>query len=247
MKKFPVFLRIPWAPILAVGFVLALLVNVLFAIDIYERNRVVSVPDGDSLQLKDGRRVRLLGIDAPERGRCMAGEARVKLASLAQGRHIRLKDVVTDSYGRMLAIAIVEDWKSWFGYIRLRYYWSDWVIGRIGRIDPSDPLLQRALLSSGLARNRSSSGSQYNQVLRDAQEVARSGKLGIWSDACRGQTPISADCTIKGNARAGEKYYYVPSCSQYPQVLVDRAFGDSWFCSEKEAKKAGFIEASSCH
>lgn len=237
MKKFPVFRRFPWIPMLALGFVLALLVNVLFAIDIYERNRVVSVPDGDSLQLKDGRRVRLLGIDAPERGRCMAGEARSKLVSLAQGRHVRLKDVVTDSYGRMLAIAIVEDLPTWFEYMHGKFF---------GKVLARDPLLQRALLSSGLARNRSSSGSQYSQVLRDAQEVARSGKLGIWSDACRGQTPLSADCTIKGNARAGEKYYYVPSCSQYPQVLVDRAFGDSWFCSEKEAKKAGFIEASSC-
>lgn len=245
VEKFKVFRRFPWAPILAVGFVLALLVNVLFAIDIYERNRVVSVPDGDSLQLKDGRRVRLLGIDAPERGRCMAGEARSKLVSLVQGRHVRLKDVVTDSYGRMLAIAIVEDFPTWLSYMKWKFLGSRPGLER-GVYPNPDPLLPRALLSSGLARNRSSSGSQYSQVLRDAQEVARSGKLGIWSDACRGQTPLSADCVIKGNTRAGEKYYYVPSCSQYPQVLVDRAFGDSWFCTEVEAVRAGFTKSATC-
>ena len=222
---------------LTIGFTLALFGDIFFVVQGFERSRVVGVPDGDSLQLKDGRRVRLLGIDAPERGRCMADEARAKLVELAQGRHVRLKEVVTDSYGRMLATVIVEDLNIWLGYIRLRF---------LGRDLVRDPLLQRTLLSSGLARNKSSSGSQYNQVLRDAQEVARSGKLGIWSDACRGQTPLDVDCTIKGNTRAGEKYYYLPSCSQYPQVLIDRAFGDSWFCTEGEALKAGFAKAVSC-
>ena len=202
----------------AVGFTLAVIGNILFAVNNWQRSIVVSVPDGDSLQLKDGRRIRFLGIDAPERGRCMADEARNKLVDLAQGRHVRLKNVVTDSYGRMLANVLVA----------------------------KGGLLQRVLLAEGFARNRSSSGNPYHQVLKDAQEAAKAAKLGIWSDTCRGQTPANEDCTIKGNTRAGEKYYYLPSCSQYDQVLIDRAFGDSWFCSESEAKKAGFTKAASC-
>ena len=133
------------------------------------------------------------------------------------GHRVRLKNIATDSYGRMLATVIVEDWP-----------------------------LQRALLAAGLARNRSSGSNPYNQVLKDAGEAAKAAKLGIWSDTCRGQTPVSEDCTIKGNTRAGEKFYYLPSCSQYDQVLVDRAFGDTWFCTEQEAKKAGFTPATSC-
>lgn len=207
---------------LAVGFILALLGNILFAVNTWQRNIVVSVPDGDSLQLKDGRRIRLLGIDAPEKGRCMADEARAKLVELAQGRHVRLKNIATDSYGRMLATVIVEDWK----YLGLRP-------------GLEAGILQHALLASGLARNRSSVSNPYNQVLKDAGEAAKAAKLGIWSDTCRGQTPVSEDCTIKGNTRAGEKYYYLPTCKQYDQVLVDRAFGDTWFCSEDEAKKRG--------
>lgn len=229
--------RFPWVPLFAIALVVALLGNTIFVIDLIERNRVVSVPDGDSLQLKDGRRVRLLGIDAPERGRCMADEARTKLVELAQGRHVRLKNVVTDSYGRMLAIAIVEDLPTWLGYMRWKFF---------GKVLARDPLLPRAILSSGLARNRSSISNPYNQVLHDAEEVAKAERLGVWSDTCRGPVPANADCSIKGNTRAGEKYYYLPDCRQYPQVLVDRAFGDSWFCTEEEAMKAGFTKSVTC-
>lgn len=228
--------------ILAFGFILALLGNILFALNNWQRNVVVSVPDGDSLQLADGRRIRLLGIDAPEKGRCMADEAREKLVDLALGRHIRLKNTATDSYGRMLATVIIEDMSTWIRYLRWRFFPLD----PLASLDSFDPFLQRGLVAAGLARNRSSVSNPYHQVLKDAGEVARATKLGIWSDTCRGQTPVSEDCTIKGNTRAGEKFYYLPSCSQYDQVLVDRAFGDAWFCSEQEAKKAGFTKAATC-
>lgn len=254
--------------ILAVGFGLALLGNILFAVNNWQQNIVVSVPDGDSLQLKDGRRIRLLGIDAPEKGRCMADEARQKLIEFALGRHVRLKNTATDSYGRMLGIVIVEDFPIWLGFLRWKYSgtrpgleatqpagasrtkidYSGTRPGLEARGFPDpDPLLQRGLLTAGLARNRSSLSNPYNQVLKDAGEAARAAKLGIWSDTCRGKTSGRDDCTIKGNTRAGEKFYYLPFCSQYDQVLIDRAFGDSWFCSEQEAKKAGFTKASSCH
>lgn len=191
--------------------------NVWFAVERWQRNVVVSVPDGDSLQLKDGRRIRLLGIDAPERGRCMADQAREKLVELAQGKRVRLTSTVTDDYGRTLAMVIVKDWP-----------------------------LQRSLLAFGLARNRSSVSNPYHRVLKDATEVAKAAKLGIWSDACRGQTSPREDCTIKGNTRAGKKYYYTPDCPTYEQVGVDTSFGDAWFCSEGEAAKSGFAKAASC-
>lgn len=56
------------APIfLWIVFVGSLCLNIFFLCQQYERLRVVLVPDGDSIQLSDGRRVRLLGIDAPAR------------------------------------------------------------------------------------------------------------------------------------------------------------------------------------
>ena len=49
-------------------FICSLLFNFVFLVQNYNRTRVVAVPDGDSIQLSDGRRVRLLGIDARKRG-----------------------------------------------------------------------------------------------------------------------------------------------------------------------------------
>lgn len=82
-------------------------------------------------------------------------------------------------------------------------------------------------------------------MLKDATEVAKAAKLGIWSDECRGQTSGKEDCTIKGNVRAGKKQFYTPDCPTYEQVVVDTAFGDVWFCSQKEALAAGFGKATS--
>jgi endonuclease YncB( thermonuclease family) len=203
--------------ILFVLLILSLSVNFIQWKNAESRNTVIAVPDGDSLDLSDGRRIRLLGIDAPERGRCMAREARDTLVLLAMGKQVRPKNIVTDDFGRQLAIVIVDGVP-----------------------------LQRALLAAGLARNRSSFSNPYNQVLKDAQEIAKAAKLGIWSDTCRSQTPANEDCTIKGNTRAGEKHFYLPTCKQYDQVIIDLSFGDRWFCTESEAQSAGFSKAFAC-
>lgn len=94
--------------IMTIVLAFSLLLNGIFLFQSYQRNIVISVPDGDSLQMADGRRVRLLGVNAPERGLCMADEARGALATAAKGRHVRLKDVVTDDYGRQLAHVFIN-------------------------------------------------------------------------------------------------------------------------------------------
>lgn len=206
-----------WLLLACAALILSLAGNVYSVVERWQRNFVVSVPDGDSLDLADGRRIRLLGIDAPEKGRCMADQAREKLIELAKGRHVRLKEVVKDDFGRTLATVIVD----------------------------GQPV-QRGLVSAGLARNESSVSNPYHQVLASAQSLAKAAKLGIWSEECRGATSGRGDCMIKGNMRAGKKQFYTPDCPTYEQVIVDTAFGDAWFCSEGEAVNAGYIRASSC-
>lgn len=216
-------------------FALSILLNIIFLIDRYQHNRVVSVPDGDSIQLSDGRRVRLLGIDAPERERCLAEEARNELARLVLGKHVRLKDTVTDGYGRVLAIVIVEDFPTWMSYLSQR--------ARGVSLDP-DPLVNRGMLTAGLAKNTFSASAGYAPTLKQASEKAKANSLGIYSPLCR--TASTADCTIKGNVREGQKIYHQPGCDNYAQVIVDEAFGDAWFCTEGEAVAAGFTRASGC-
>ena len=78
-----------------------------------ESGRVASIADGDTLRLADGRRVRLVQIDAPERGvECYGEEAQTALASLAPvGTRIVLEREPSlddrDRFGRLLRTVLV--------------------------------------------------------------------------------------------------------------------------------------------
>lgn len=74
-----------------------------------------TVTDGDTLRCGK-ERVRLIGIDAPETGKCRVGRTCVKgdakastaeLKRLTKGKRVRLERTGTDRYGRTLAIAYV--------------------------------------------------------------------------------------------------------------------------------------------
>ncbi len=65
------------------------------------------VQDGDSLKLQvpgkeEEVRIRLHGIDAPEKGQAFSEEARAMLRRLTQGKNIRVDVQNTDRYGRYL-------------------------------------------------------------------------------------------------------------------------------------------------
>lgn len=65
--------------------------------------RVVKVFDGDTIEVLVGheqRRVRLSGIDTPERGQPWAEQAKRALSRRVFGKSVRVNDVGTDRYGR---------------------------------------------------------------------------------------------------------------------------------------------------
>lgn len=65
---------------------------------------VTYVVDGDTVDLANGERVRLVGIDTPERGACGSEEATANLERLVLGKRVRLRmsDEDRDGYGRLL-------------------------------------------------------------------------------------------------------------------------------------------------
>ena len=122
---------------------------------------MAAVIDGDTLALVDGRRVRLLGLDAPEtRHPDMAGPqpfgeaARDRLSDLVLGRTVRLERDVTD--------------RDHFGRT-LRHVW-------LGR-----RLVAAELVSSGLAHAQPIAPDlRHAGCLRAAESVARAGARGLW-------------------------------------------------------------------
>lgn len=75
-----------------------------------ETATVAAVVDGDTIELADGRRVRYIGINTPERDQPYYKEATDANRQLVEGRRVQLEfDVETfDQYGRTLAYIWVE-------------------------------------------------------------------------------------------------------------------------------------------
>lgn len=71
---------------------------------------VSKVIDGDTIQIETGEKVRLLGINAPERGQPYYEEAKTRLEELVEGKEVKLRgDVVTnDQYGRLLRYVFIN-------------------------------------------------------------------------------------------------------------------------------------------
>ena len=53
------------------------------------------------------------------------------------------------------------------------------------------------------------------------------------------------ECLIKGNiGRRGTRIYHVPGGQYYARTRIDPSKGEKWFCSETEARAAGWRRSS---
>jgi endonuclease YncB( thermonuclease family) len=121
--------------------------------------QVRSVLDGRTVQLTDGREVRLAGIEVPQKH---DSAAKMALETLVSGRDIRLLRLGADSdrYGRVVALVSVDPEAAEIGQS-----------------------VQRALLAQGKARVTANIGdSACAASLLEAERVARAGGLGLWAD-----------------------------------------------------------------
>ncbi|WP_409305227.1 thermonuclease family protein [Peribacillus sp. SCS-155] len=208
--------------------------------------KVVHPVDGDTVKIKIGKReetVRLLLVDTPETvhpdkpvqpfGR-EASDYVKKL--LAPGTAIEVETGISerDKYGRLLAYLYVDG-----------------------------QMANKLLIEKGLARVAYvyAPNTKYIDEFRSLQEDAKKKKLGIWSienyATDRGfddtvilpnspadktgsnQGSSCANPKIKGNINSrGDKIYHVPSGQSY-----DATKAEEMFCTEADAKKAGFRKA----
>ena len=94
----------------ALVFVLCLLAPGLVIADI--TGKVVSVTDGDSIKVLDAsntqHKVRLTGIDAPEKHQPYGRASQKHLASIVAGKEVRVESDKKDRYGRVLGKVWVQ-------------------------------------------------------------------------------------------------------------------------------------------
>jgi endonuclease YncB( thermonuclease family) len=203
-----------------------------------------SVVDGDTIEIR-GQRIRFNGIDAPESDQrctneagknygCGAQSASYLDTLLASSRPTRCEFVTWDQHKRFVGDCYLADGRS------------------VGSL----------MVSAGHALDWPRySGGAYSAD----QATAQSAKLGLWQGPFeapwdyrakkRARTAPSAmpltsnftasDCNIKGNIsiNSGERIYHVPGQEYYDETRITTSKGERWFCSEQEARAAGWRRA----
>lgn len=103
------------------------LVSPLAALSAERHGTVVGISDGDTLTLLDAsktqHRIRLDGIDAPERTQLHGQQARQSLAALAHGRAARADCPKIDRYGRAVCRVIIDGVDVGLEQIRRGFAW----------------------------------------------------------------------------------------------------------------------------
>ena len=125
---------------------------------------VFRVIDGDTIDLKDGRRVRYIGINTPELStelkptECYAQKAAEKNSLLVKDKPIRMKRDVSDmdAYGRLL-----------------RYVWV------------GDTFVNEYLVKEGYAHTMTIAPDvSYATMFKEDQANAKALNLGLWGAGC---------------------------------------------------------------
>lgn len=191
-----------------------------------------SVIDGDTLEIH-GTRIRFHGIDAPESGQsCRTGGKAWRCgqrAALALSEKIGA-GVVTcnprdkDRYGRVVAVCSAggEDLNGWMvaeGWaLAYRHYSKDYVTHE----------------ASASAARRGVWAGEFVPPW----DWRRGRRLSAASTESR---EPAAQCLIKGNiGKGGERIYHVPGGAYYERTRIDASKGERWFCTEAEARSAGW-------
>lgn len=202
-----------------------------FAIAGCVSDRPVYVVDGDTLDLQ-GQRVRLFGIDAPEKDQnceragqvwaCGDWSRRMLSEAVARGG-LSCTAVDIDRFGRTVAQCTA------------------------GGADLGEWMVQNGAATTY---------SRYSRKYLSAEAQAQRAGLGIWGGTM--QTPEAfrhgaqaavpavseSACLIKGNINSrGERIYHRPGQHDYDATRISPRKGEAWFCLAAEAEAAGFRAA----
>ena len=193
--------------------------------DIIGKPRVI---DGDTIEIA-GQRIRLHGIDAPERGQtCKWPDKTIPCGDIAAyaltgtvaDQTVRCETRGKGRYGRWIAVCFAGDVD-----IGENVVYTGWALAY----------------------------RKYSMDYVAAEDIARVAGRGLWrgtfiapwewrrgkrlsSQAANDNRP----CRIKGNfGKSGTRVYHVPGGAYYRKTRISKGKGERWFCSEDEARTAG--------
>ena len=216
--------------------------------------RVLKIEDGDTVTVvsEAGRRlkVRLLGIDAPETGQPFGAASRRVLSERLAGGRVRIEQSGVDAYGRVLGRVLVppRDCQACAATVDVN----------LSQIESGMAWWYRQYARD----QRSADRKRYES----AEARARLAKTGLWADSTpvppwdwrharkparssastsrSASSPPPPGCAIKGNiSSTGARIYHVPGQRHYAGTRISRSQGERWFCTEREARAAGWRAA----
>ena len=198
------------------------------------------VTDGDTIEVGSAR-IRLFGIDALESAQsCVAGsrpwpcgrQATQALAGRIDNRSVDCEERDRDRCGRIVAVCRQggKDVNAWL----VREGWA---------------LAYR----------------QYSRTYMDEEAAAKAARRGVWRgefvppwdwrrgnrlkaatrDAPRVAARDRSACRIKGNIshNSGRRIFHVPGDRDYERTCISQSRGERYFCTEAEARAAGWRRA----
>lgn len=204
-----------------------------------------SVIDGDTVEIA-GQRVRFNGIDAPESRQhcddakgfdypCGRRAAQALDKFLAASRPLNCSFVDRDRYGRLVGNCDRADGRSVQRWLVEQGHALDWP----------------RYSNGAFAAEQVSAKTEHRGVWQGRFDQpwdwrgANAEKVGVVSESSTSFGLLGSGCNVKGNisVNSGKHIYHLPGQQYYDETVITPSKGERWFCSEAEARAAGWRKA----
>ena len=196
--------------------------------------RVVAVHDGDTLTIVDAarieRRIRLAGIDAPEKGQPFSAASKRNLSALAYGKHVSVVVTKLDPYDRVVGKVLIEQSDICLEQLRAGFAWfySDYQ----SELTPTD----RSSYSVAAREAKASRRGLWREIAAPPWQFRRERR-----QRSRDTQLHFTDSAVIGNRKSG--IYHLPDCPSYSHVAERNRVR---FATEVDALEAGYRRARNC-